>query len=203
LENYLSEMWIYESTEWSPRQTNWNGDDYKDDVVAPLSIKTKKLPSISDSGVENAHIVSINDRKDDAILLLKEMGVVDPGTIFDQLTANNVTVELSHHDHRNYDAFFFYFAWKVAKGENDAASYEVTLAPVIVQNPEDGPDLVIEQLTVYVDDRLGPLFVKALVLRKHLTIALRKGKKSLEIWKQEWNADWRSAESDCFKLKNK
>lgn len=158
----------------------------------PIPTKNRAPSDTASLLSQNAHIVLVREYKAQALWLLEKVGGTSDGTtdkMFKSFT--DLTIDLPPDVHSTYDKLQYYYAWKVDSSRGDG---DVTLAPVAVAMHEEAPHPKVKHLHVKREN--AKKYHQALVLRKYLTLTVRKGVSYRDSFEKEWNST--TLRSMCF-----
>jgi hypothetical protein len=179
----LPPLWLYESTELSPQFLVWDDSFVTTDDGPLIGVPAHQTPSDTESqNTQTAHIVSRNDGSTvGAWLIAQAPGETDSTALEWYRKFDNLTLTMPFDDHTNYDRLHFFFAWRAIKiGTN----FSITLSPVIVKDGKNCP------LPHYTLEEILPndldIYLHSLVLRKYLTLIIRRKLNCLTAFKCQW-----------------
>jgi len=195
----LQQPWTYTPQTSSPREKFWNESWDPNDDPLPTDFPTLKtapsdLPSTSS---QHAHIVSMKEFSNQTLWLLQQVPLPESKAIKVFQGFHRCIIELDYVVHSTYDKLHFYFAWHTTKISR--TEFKITLRPVIVHKPDsDGvPELSHQETIEHIaSSQEAQLYHRALVLRKYLTLFLRKRCNYVTSFIREWHAT--RLTSECF-----
>jgi hypothetical protein len=191
----LEPVWIYSASDYSPRVLTWR-DDYATHSLEALDIPPYASPSdnISQS-TQDAHLVSKNDYKAQGLWLIQkvepEKAALDWYNKFD-----TCRIELPHQEHTGYDRLHFYFSWSVIEVDG---MFNITLSPMTVHHSNDNDNPPAQHYTLEgIHQADLHTYLRALILRKYLTLIIRRKLNFVDAFKTDWLECPRTAA--CFNV---
>jgi X-X-X-Leu-X-X-Gly heptad repeat protein len=177
--------WSYNPEDGSPRKVHIR---FTGGVPRPADLKKGRAEGSVTSGSSNDEAAHVVPQRDKALLveyLLGLMGLYDGDARAEKERVNKITIALAHDDHKMFDKYPFYFAWRFTVEE---AVLKVLLCPrIVIEEGLDIPKQVIRE------GKASDLEIwrHALVLRKYLTILI----KSDTLFPAEMYTEWASSDN--------